>query len=71
MGAYAPTAEMRLIVQKQPGAPPRTFESRMVFPTEWKIRTAVPELARSDENRALIKTSLDRDLYVGLVLEKR
>ncbi len=71
LAAYAPSADMKLVVQKQPGATHRTFESRMVLPEGWTIRSSVPDEAKPKPGSLDFSTTLDRDLYVGMVLVKR
>ncbi len=71
IGAYVPTAELRLVVQKQAGATRRTFETRTLTPAGWTIRSSVPDGARVGPGGLEFKTPLDRDLYIGMVLVKR
>ncbi len=68
LGLSVPTAEMKLVVQKQPGATHRTFESRITPPADWQIRSSVPQEALATPAGLTLKTPLDHDLYVGLVL---
>ncbi len=70
-GAYVPSAEMKLVIQKQPGAAHRTIESRMTPPADWSIRSRVPEEAKIGSDGLHFSATLDRDLYVGMVLVKR
>lgn len=71
LGAYVPTAELKLIVQKQAGATRRTLETRTLAPTGWSIRTSVPEEAKVEPGRLELKAPLDQDVFVGMVLVNR
>jgi hypothetical protein len=70
LGLWAPTAAMKLVVRKQPGAVNRTFSSRMVAPDGWQIRSSVPEQAVSRSDGLALSTPLDKDVYVGMLLVK-
>ncbi len=70
-GAYVPTAELKLIVQKQAGTSRRTLESRTLAPAGWSIRTSVPEEAKVEPGRLELKAPLDQDVFVGMVLVNR
>ncbi|WKZ28866.1 MAG: DUF4012 domain-containing protein [Patescibacteria group bacterium] len=71
VGAYVPTAELKLIVQKQAGTSRRTLESRTLAPKGWSIRTSVPEEANVEPGRLELKAPLDQDVFVGMVLVNR
>ncbi len=71
LGAWSPTASMKLVVRKQPGAVDRTFSSRIHLPEGWSVRSSVPEEATPDRGGLTLDTGLDRDLFVGMVLVNR
>lgn len=71
LGAHVATTELKLIVQKQAGATQRSFESRLLVPKGWSIRTSVPEEAKVSDGRLELATPLDRDIFVGTVLVNR
>ncbi|MFA5854261.1 MAG: DUF4012 domain-containing protein [Patescibacteria group bacterium] len=71
VGAYVPTADLKLIVQKQAGATKRTFENRTLAPKGWSIRTSVPEEAKVEQGRLELTAPLDQDVFVGMVLVNR
>ena len=70
IGAFTPTAGMRLIVHRQPGASNRIFSSTIRFPYGWSIRSRIPEQAEFRDGGLSFKGELDHDLYVGMVLTK-
>ncbi len=71
LGAWSPTASMKLVVRKQPGAVDRTFASRIHLPEGWSVRSAIPAEAAPDGNGLSLETALDRDLFVGMLLVNR
>jgi len=70
VGAYSPTAGMRLVVQRQPGASNRHFSSTIRYPAGWSIRSRIPEQAIYRDGGLSFEGSLESDLYVGMVLTK-
>lgn len=71
LGAWSPTATMKLVVRKQPGATERAFSSRIDLPNGWKVTSSLPTEASSDPGGLTLETDLDRDLFVGMVLVNR
>lgn len=69
LGAWSPTAPLKLVVRKQPGATPRRFTSQLTLPPEWKVEEAVP--APADGSGLTLDAALDRDLFVGRLLVHR
>jgi len=71
LGVWTPTAAMRLVVRKQPGAAGRTFSSRFYAPDGWQVRSSVPAQAAPRPDGLSLMTPLDKDVYVGMLLVKR
>ena len=71
LGAWSPTAAMKLVVRKQPGARQRTFASRIDLPKGWRVESSLPAEARPDAGGLALETALDRDLFVGMLLVNR
>lgn len=71
LGAWTPTAALKLVVRKQPGAANRTFASRTYLPGGWSIRSSVPSEAKATSDAMTLETPLDQDLYVGMLLAKK
>lgn len=71
LGLWTPTAAMKLVVRKQPGALHRTFSSRFYAPDGWQVRSSVPKQADAKTGGLTISTPLDKDLYVGMLLVRR
>jgi hypothetical protein len=71
LGAWSPTAAMKLVVRKQPGATDRTFTSRIDLPDGWRVESSLPAEASSDRSGLTLETTLDRDLFVGMLLVNR
>ena len=71
LGAWTPTAAMKLVVRKQPGAIDRSFSSRIAMPSGWRVESSVPEEASADPGGLTLETPLDRDLFVGMLLVNR
>lgn len=70
LGAWSPTAALKLVVRKQPGATNRSFSSHIDLPKNWRIESSLPQEATSDQNGLRLKTELNRDLFVGALLVK-
>lgn len=70
IGAYAPTAGMKLVVHRQPGAVGRDFSSVIRFPDGWAVRSRIPETVSYRQGMLSYEGKLDRDLYIGSVLTK-
>jgi len=71
LGAWSPTAAMKLVVRKQPGATERSFSSRIDLPAGWRVTSSLPADAAADRSGLTLETPLDRDLFVGMVLVNR
>jgi len=71
LGAWSPTAAMKLVVRKQPGATDRSFSSRIDLPAGWRVESSLPAEASSDPGGLTLETELDRDLFVGMLLVNR
>ena len=71
LGAWSPTAAMKLVVRKQPGATDRSFSSRIDLPDGWRVESSLPSEASSDPGGLTLETKLDRDLFVGMLLVNR
>jgi hypothetical protein len=71
LGAWSPTAAMKLIVRKQPGALDRTFSSQIALPEGWRVESSVPAEAAAGRGGLTLDTELDRDLFVGMLLVNR
>lgn len=69
VGAYVPTAGLKLVVRKQPGASNRTFSSLVRVPDGWRIRSLVPPRETRPDGLAY-RGALEHDLYLGMVLVK-
>jgi len=71
LGADAPQLlPYSLLVQKQPGARPDNFTSRLSLPDNLKVFWKFPE-DLSGQNGWEIKTALDADKYYSLLLENK
>lgn len=70
VGAYSPTAGMRLVVHRQPGAANRRFSSTIRYPTGWTMRSRIPEQATYKDGGLSFEGNLESDLYIGMVLTK-
>ncbi len=70
IGAYASSATMKLVVQKQPGALNRTFSTAIAAPAGWSVRARVPDDASVNNEGLSLVRPLNRDLYVGMTLSK-
>jgi hypothetical protein len=70
VGAYAPTAGLRLVVQKQPGTSGRAFTSVTRLSEGWKAVSAVPASAALSPSGSNYSGTLDRDIYLGLIVTK-
>lgn len=69
VGAYVPTAGLKLVVRKQPGASNRTFSSLVRLPDGWRLRSLVPPSETRPDGLAY-RGALEHDLYLGMVLVK-
>ncbi|MEK7545997.1 MAG: DUF4012 domain-containing protein [Patescibacteria group bacterium] len=71
LGAWSPTATMKLVVRKQPGTLDRDFSSRIDLPKGWRVESSLPDEASADHGGLTLDTKLDRDLFVGMLLVNR
>lgn len=71
LGAWSPTAAMKLVVRKQPGAIARGFSSRIDLPEGWRVESSIPAEASAGRGGLTLETRLDRDLFVGMLLVNR
>jgi len=60
-GAFAPTAELKLVVKRQAGTAGRAFSTALRLPPGWAVKSRVPEETSAP---------LERDLYFGTILIK-
>lgn len=60
-----------LLVQKQSGSIGSSFDSEIIFPSEANVFWKYPETLSNEDNKLGIKQVLSKDIFVGVVLEKK